>query len=344
MSDGGQRTEPRWLLLIHQIPPKPDYLRVKIGRRLLRVGAVPVKNSIYVLPDAGQSFEDFQWIRTEIIDGGGDASICRAEFIDGLTNEQIRHLFRSARDAEYADISAAAHALWAAARHSGPEGRQARATRPNDDLARLRKRFATVAAIDFFEAPERTMAKEALAILEAELEPHRATPGPASPRRVDRAEYRGRTWVTRDNVFVDRMASAWLIRRFIDPDARFKFVHEGKYRLTGRELRFDMFEGEFTHEGDRCTFEVLLERLGPDDSALRSLAQVVHDIDLKDGKFGRDDAPGIERVLAGIASAYPDDATRLERAGQLFDELQALFAAESSAMARVAPSMSAGSV
>src|SRR5512132_4405125 len=91
-----------WLLLIHQIPPKPDYLRVKIGRRLQRVGAVPVKNSVYVLPDADQSFEDFQWIRTEIIDGGGDASICRAEFVDGLTADEIRQLFRSARDDDFA--------------------------------------------------------------------------------------------------------------------------------------------------------------------------------------------------------------------------------------------------
>ena len=317
--------EPRWLLLIHQIPPKPDYLRVKIGRRLQRVGAVPVKNSVYVLPDGGQSFEDFQWIRTEILGGGGDASICRAEFVDGLTADEIRQLFRSARDEDYAAIAGAARELWSSAR-STPRTSARPRSRSDDDLARLRRRFAAVAAIDFFEAPERGAAREALDILEAELEPDRSAGASALSARASRADYRGRTWVTRQNVYVDRMASAWLIRRFIDPDARFAFVRDEGYRPARGEVPFDMFEGEFTHEGDRCTFEVLVGRFMPNDAALQSIAEVVHDIDLKDGKFGRDDAPGIERVVAGIAGAYPDDATRLERARQLFDELHAVFA------------------
>jgi hypothetical protein len=330
VSSDSTTEEPRWLLLIHQIPPKPDYLRVKIGRRLQRVGAVPVKNSVYVLPDADQSFEDFQWIRTEIIDGGGDASICRAEFVDGLTADEIRQLFRSARDEDYAAIAAAARELWSSARSTARSAGRPRA-KPDDDLARLRRRFAAVVAIDFFEAPERAAAREALDILEAEVEPGRAVGGPTVSARASRADYRGRTWVTRQNVYVDRMASAWLIRRFIDPDARFTFVREEGYRPARGEVRFDMYEGEFTHEGDRCTFEVLVDRFMPNDAALRSIAEVVHDIDLKDAKFGRDEAPGIERVVAGIAGAYPDDSARIERARQLFDELHAVFSRESSA-------------
>jgi hypothetical protein len=322
-----QDAEPRWLLLIHQIPPKPDYLRVKIGRRLQRVGAVPVKNSVYVLPDGDQAFEDFQWIRTEIIDGGGDASICRAQFIDGLTSDEIRNLFRAARSEDYAAVAAAARELWSRARSTAKKVVRTR-TKPDDDLERLRKRFAAVAAIDFFEAPERAVAKEALDILASELEPERGLEPSSKSPRLSRAEYRGRTWVTRQNVYVDRMASAWLIRRFIDPDARFAFVREEGYRPARGELRFDMYEGEFTHEGDRCTFEVLMEQFMPNDVALRSLSEVVHDIDLKDGKYSRADAPGIERVIAGIASAYPDDATRIERARQLFDELHAALSRE----------------
>jgi len=308
----------QWLLLIHQIPPKPDYLRVKIGRRLQRVGAVPVKNSVYVLPDVAQAYEDFQWIRTEIIDGGGDASICRADFVDGLTSDQLRHMFRSARNADYAEIAAAARELWAAIRRRDAASRPAR---PDDDLARLQKRFAAVAALDFFAAPERRMAEEALGIAEAELRPVAAS---TSARIADRSGYRSRTWVTRADVFVDRMASAWLIHRFIDPAARFKFVADDGYRPSKGELRFDMFEGEFTHEGERCTFETLLDRFAMDDDALRSIAEVVHDIDLKDGKFAREDAAGIERVIAGIAASNPDDAARLERGYQLFDDLYAL--------------------
>jgi hypothetical protein len=319
-------TEPRWLLLIHQIPPKPDYLRVKIGRRLQRVGAVPVKNSVYVLPDTEQTYEDFQWIRTEIIDGGGDASICRAEFVDGLTADQLRHMFRSARNVDYAEISTAARELWTSLRRRDRDSR-ARSANPDDELTRLRKRLTSVASIDFFAAPERAMAEEALAIAEAELRPEpEARP---SRSRAELGAYRGRTWVTRSGIFVDRIASAWLIRRFIDPDARFKFVaEEDEQRIMGEgEVRFDMFEAEFTHEGDRCTFETLLDRFGLDTPPLRSLAEVVHDIDLKDGKFAREEAAGIERVLAGIAAAHPNDSTRLERGCQLFDELHALYSA-----------------
>ena len=318
MSKPADAAATQWLLLIHQIPPKPDYLRVKIGRRLQRVGAVPVKNSVYVLPDVAQAYEDFQWIRTEIIDGGGDASICRADFVDGLTSDQLRHMFRSARNADYAEIAAAARELWAAIRRRDAASRPAR---PDDDLARLQKRFAAVAALDFFAAPERRMAEEALGVAEAELRPVAAS---TSARIADRSGYRSRTWVTRADVFVDRMASAWLIHRFIDPAARFKFVADDGYRPSKGELRFDMFEGEFTHEGERCTFETLLERFAMDDDALRSIAEVVHDIDLKDGKFAREDAAGIERVIAGIAASNPDDAARLERGYQLFDDLYAL--------------------
>lgn len=327
-ADGELSPAPRWLLLIHQIPPKPDYLRIKIGRRLQRVGAVPIKNSVYVLPDSEQSFEDLQWIRTEITSGGGDASICRAAFIDGLTSDQIKDLFQGARNADYAAIASGARERWGELGRSARDGQRARTTRPDDDLARLRKRFAAVTTIDFFDAPQGAMAREALDILEAQLVPAHATPALDPGKRLNRAEFVGRTWVTRRNVFVDRIACAWLIRRFIDPDARFKFVREDEYHPARGELRFDMFQGEFTHEGDRCSFEVLLHRLGLDDPALGSLAEVVHDIDLKDGKFGREDAPGIERVLSGIAAAYADDSARVERGSQLLDELYALLSTD----------------
>jgi hypothetical protein len=315
-------TDSRWLLLIHQIPPKPDYLRVKVGRRLQRVGAVPVKNSVYVLPDTEQTYEDFQWIRTEILGAGGDASICRAEFVDGLTSEQIRRAFRDARDADYADLSTAARELRGSLGSAGRDTPRGRPARPDEELARLRKRFATVAAIDFFGAPGRGAAEDALRAAEVALRPGQ-NPEESTGERAG-GTYRGRTWVTRAGVFVDRIASAWLIRRFIDPAATFRFVSDAA-RVTPDEVRFDMFEAEFTHEGDRCTFETLLERFALADHALQALAEVVHDIDLRDEKFEREDAAGIERVLSGIVAAYPDDAARLERGGQLFDELYALF-------------------
>jgi hypothetical protein len=330
----------RWLLLIHQIPPKPDYLRVKIGRRLQRIGAVPVKNSVYVLPRTDQAREDFQWIRTEIVDGGGEAFICGADFVDGLNDDEIRQLFREARAGEFHQIAASARALLGTLDSGLPE--RAMRTRIEDDLGRLKRRHAAVTAIDFFEAPERGAAREALEAVASRL-PAVEPDTSASRGPYPLAEYHRRTWVTREGIFVDRIASAWLIARCIDPDARFKFVTPQGYRPKKNEVRFDMFEAEFTHVGDRCTFETLLARFALDDPALWLIAEVVHDIDLKDAKFEREDAVGIERVLAGIARACPDDALRLERGRQLFDELYALHKAELLSTPSATPSV-AGSV
>jgi hypothetical protein len=179
--------------------------------------------------------------------------------------------------------------------------------------------------MDFFGASGREAAAGLLGGLEARL--HEGTGRPASMRsasmRVE--EVHGRTWVTRKGIYVDRIASAWLIRRFIDPEARFKFVSGKGYVPEPGELRFDMFEAEFTHEGDRCSFEVLLEKFGIDDRALQAIAAVVHDIDLKDAKFARPETPGVERVVTGIALVQKDDDARLASGSALFDELYASF-------------------
>jgi len=304
-----------WLFLIHQIPPTPAYLRVKVWRRLQRLGAVQVKSSVYVLPNTEQAREDFTWLLREITGEGGDALVCEVSLVDGLGDAQVEAMFRAARDEDYAALARDANELAASA--------EAERAKPLAALARLRKRFAETASIDFHGAPGKRDAEAALAAAEARI---RRADMPAPRDLATREALRGRTWVTRAGVFVDRIASAWLVRRFIDPDARFRFVTEARYRPAPGEVRFDMYEAEFTHEGDRCTFEALLERLGMgDDAALAAVAEVVHDIDLKDGKFGRPETPGIELLLAGLARAEPDDARRLERGAALFDALYASF-------------------
>ena len=285
----------RWLLLIHQLPPKPDYFRVKIWRRLQRVGAVAIKNSVYVLPCTDQAAEDFQWVRREIVAGGGEASVCQASFVDGLSDPQIEALFRTAREAEYADVAEQADALLKAA----PVGARLEGASRADlesGLVRLRRRVAEVSVTDFFGAPARQVAEKALDRIEAKLRPparRKAGNGEARPRA-------GRVWVTRRGVHVDRIASAWLIRRFIDPKARFRFVN-ADHRPAAGEVRFDMFEGEYTHEGERCTFETLAARFAPADQGLQAIGEMVHDIDCKDARFGRPETPGFERLIAGIA-------------------------------------------
>lgn len=296
----------RWLLLIHQVPPKPDYLRVKVRRRLDRLGAVALKNSVYVLPQRDDTLEHFQWLAREIAGEGGEASVCEAAFVEGVRDEDLAAAFRAARDAEYAEIAAAADALDAAGA-----------------LARLERRMADATALDYFAAPGRATAADRLRAAADRLREGAAVGPDASTSGTwgGGGVLRGRTWVTREGVFVDRIASAWLIRRFIDPDATFRFVPARGYRPAAGELRFDMFEAEYTHEGDRCTFETLLARFDLDDPALVRLGEIVHDIDLGDAKFGRDEAAGLAALLNGVALSHVDDHDRLAHGGALFESL-----------------------
>ena len=293
-----------WLLLIPQLPPKPDYLRVKLRRRLQRVGAIALRNAVYVLPYRDDTTEDFMWLRAELEEDGADAIICAAATIAGASDAEIVELFNEARDADYRAVI--------------EEAREIAKQTPLDDpsrlAAKLKRRLDELKKIDFFEADQREAAEEAVENL--------AIPAKSSKRsEQQRKDYTGRMWVTRSGVFVDRIASAWLIRRFIDPSAMFKFVSAPNYSPQEHELRFDMFAAEFTHEGDRCTFETLLARFDIDDPALKAIGEIVHDIDLKDGKFDRLEASGVESVLAGIASEYESDADRVANGSAIFDAL-----------------------
>ena len=190
----------------------------------------------------------------------------------------------------------------------------------------MRKRLAQVVSIDFFGAIGREKAEGLLRGVEARLSEGEAVKDKAiDPRESAFGTLRDRTWVTRQGVYVDRIASAWLIRRFIDPQARFKFVSGKGYRPQAGELRFDMFEAEFTHEGDKCTFEVLLERGALKDPALRAIAEIIHDIDLKDDKFGRTEVAGIRTLVEGISIATEDDSERIARGTEVFNSLYDYF-------------------
>jgi hypothetical protein len=306
-----------WLLLIHQLPPQPAYLRVKIWRRLQAMGAVAVKGAVYALPLNDQTQEDFRWLVREIIGSGGEASLCEARFVDGLSDQQVRALFDAARDADYEAIRQEAGAL-ADSLAAQPE----RQAENRKQVARLRRQLTQIADLDFFGASGRAAAEAIVSALEARLA--EAEPGIGAEEGMSDEGLRGlhgRTWVTREGVHVDRIASAWLIRRFIDPEARFEFVpSKGGTRREG-EIRFDMYEAEFTHEGDKCTFEVLLERAALDDPALHAIGEVVHDIDLKDRKFGREETPGIGGLIDGIVLAHNDDAQRVARGAAMLDDL-----------------------
>lgn len=314
----------RWLLLIHQIPPKPDYFRAKVRQRLLRLGSVAVKNSVYILPQSDQTQEDLQWVAREIVGEGGDATLCRASFVEGLRDEQIEGLFHAAREADYERIADDARKVVRELPRKvrrGDEGRQG----AESDLARLKKRLTDTLAIDFFGAPGREAAETAIVGIEKRLVAEKPSEPPSSKSKPRVADYRARVWVTRQNVHVDRIASAWLVKRFIDPEATFKFVPGQGYRAAPGEVTFDMFEADFTHIGDRCTFEVLLDAFEVRDPGLRAIAEIVHDIDVKDGKFARLEAPGIAALVAAIAVSRRDDDARIELGGTCFEALADLY-------------------
>jgi hypothetical protein len=316
----GKRKQPaaKWLLLIHQIPPKPDYFRVKVRRRLQRMGAVALKNSVYVLPSREDTLEDFRWLLREIVAEGGEATLCEAELVEGISQAELEGMFAAERDAEYAALVTAVQAL------SGPTTDLADGAQRADleaELGRLRRRMEEIETLDFFGAMGQSSAERAITALEARLR-RPLEPG-GRPAQPGGEVMQGLTWVTRQDVYIDRIASAWLIRRFIDPKARFKFTAAKTYTPKKGEVRFDMFEAEYTHEGARCTFETLLDRAGLKDHALRAIGEIVHDIDCKDAKFGREEAPGIAALIRGLARAHPDDTTRLERGAAALDDLYA---------------------
>jgi hypothetical protein len=314
-----------WLVLIHQLPPKPPYLRVKVWRRLQAVGAVPIKNSVYVLPNTEDAREDFEWVLREIRDEGAEASLCEARLVDGLTDAEVQSSFRAAREEDYRELATSirAFAQKTLPRHGRSLPAETR-TQIEGALVRFRKRLGEIAKIDFFAASGLVIVEGLLGDLESRLTPQTAATRPAV-RATRIADVQGRVWITRTGVHIDRMASAWLIRRFIDRSPRFKFVPSRGYRPEPGELRFDMFDADFTHQGDLCTFEVLLREFGLDDPALGALAELVHDIDMKESKFDRPETAGLDHLVTGIAWSHEDDEGRLTQAAAVFDALHAYF-------------------
>ncbi|GMW03157.1 MAG: hypothetical protein AMXMBFR84_42920 [Candidatus Hydrogenedentota bacterium] len=319
--DNGVR--PHWLLLIHQLPPKPDYIRVKIRRRLLRLGSIAIKNTVYALPNRDAQVEDFHWLLKEIEDAGGEAYLCSADMIEGLTNSDVILLFNKARDAEYEDLAEAMKDVLRDARAAAadPDARQMLKSKFN----KLRSAFDECSAVDFFGASNHSVCETLLQQIESALKDITDDDTPETIEKADTAKYQGRTWITRSNIFVDRIASAWLIRRRVDAEAHFKFVDPTSYKPLAREVRFDMYEAEFTHVGDCCTFEVLLEAFSLSDPALRSIAEIVHDLDLKYAKFQRSEAAGLDVILQGFKHTHPSDAERLGQGEAVLDALYAHF-------------------
>jgi hypothetical protein len=320
-----------WVLLIHQLPPKPTNLRVRIWRKLQKLGAVAIKNSVYVLPANDKTNEDFQWLKQEIESAGGEAAVFRAGAVEGATDDEIIGAFRKARDEEFAAITAEFDGLTgrireqSRAKHLSP----ARLAAQETELDRLHGELERVIANDVFEAQGRAAAVSAYercqkAIRLSQTPSKKTASAPRESGVLSVADFQKRRWVTRRNLHIDRLASAWLISQFIDKRPRFYFV--GDEETIDGAIPFDMFGAEFTHQGEDCTFETLLKRFGLTDiPGLRELAQIVHDIDLKDDKFNRLEAVGLNAIINGLSESLHDDRKLLQQSGVIFDGLFTLF-------------------
>jgi hypothetical protein len=296
-----------WLLLLYGLPAERNTERVAAWRRFKRIGALQLKTSAYLLPDQPPQYEHFQWIAKQIKDAGGDATLIRAHEIEGVSNEQLIARFQQTCETEYAVLAKIVRDL---TRQRGKAARDF-----PDKLERLTKQFREIREIDFFESEQ---GRQLDHLLQRAAENPRAS---AAVTKADPKAYVGRTWVTRPRPEIDRVGSAWLIRHFIDSKA--KFVFAATPSKIKNAVSFDMIDGDFTHEGDDCTFETLLKRFSIQDKAVRKIGEMIHDADLQDEKFARTEALGIDRVLKGWAKQGLSDAELLNQGLQCFDGLYA---------------------
>jgi hypothetical protein len=304
------------LLLLVGLPPSPSSLRVRVWRRLRTIGAVPLKRSAYLLPDTPERYEDFQWLAQEIQREGGEATLVRVHQIENVGPDEVRRLFHEPRDRDYRQLAARYRkALQALDRKSAASAR-----RVQDELARLAREHQRVRDVDYFDAPggaEVRRLEEAIAMRTRRPETARRE----EPFRLDLATLRGRRWVTRPRPHIDRIASAWLIKRFIDPEAQFLFAPPAEFPADA--IPFDAPGVELSHHGEDCTFETLVKRAGLRDRRLLRLAEIVHEADLRDGKFPHDEARGIDVAIRALLAASPDDHQVLAQGMALCEGLYA---------------------
>ena len=315
-----------WLALSYSIPKQPSSsARVTLWRRLQRLGALPLTGA-YILPHTAECLESFSWLAEEIDAIGGETLIMRVEHFEGLSDRLLIERFNGARAESYAtlldDIEVLATTSIAtenSAHKEGSKDAEESTHKLTKALSKLRQRFSEIRRIDFFNSPSAREVLEAMRRLEDSLLPPAAEQEQVS--LVDSQDFQRRTWVTRPQPHVDRMASIWLISRFIDGEARFV------YRLSAEpdEVSFDMDEAIFGHTGSLCTFETLIAAFGLNDAALKPLIQIVHEMDLRDERYMRPEVVGLDALLDGWLASGLSDEELAQRGRQVFEALYIYF-------------------
>src|ERR1700745_3020714 len=304
-----------WLFLFFNLPAKQSSDRVRFWRRLKKFGTVQLKNSTYVLPDEPVHYERFQWMGKEIVDAGGGATLVRVKDIRGMPYSAVVALFNEARSRDYDELVEPLNLLIkdTKTRNKSPESFA-------NQLQKLRQRFQEIRDLDYFES---SRGEDLHRLFEKAESLGLPIKRPETRERLRKEDYRSKLWIPRPRPEIDRVGSAWLIRKFIDPDAKFVFANTPSE--TPAAIPYDMFEVEFSHHGDCCTFENFIERFGIRDRAVRRLAEFIHDADLEDDKFHRLEGFGVEQIFKGFAKQGLTDHEILSKGFEGFDALYAQF-------------------
>jgi hypothetical protein len=293
-----------WLVLLFSLPSERASERVGVWRKLQQCGALPLRNSGYLLPGDSQNQERFEWLAASIRGSKGKASVLQVQSIDDLPTEALQKLFREARATDYQAFIKEVRKLRPATKGLSAQ------------IGRYRRRLEEIASIDFFESPWRAKAEEAL----ARAEHPQSGPDNTMRGRLSKIDYQNRTWVTRPRPGIDRVSSAWLITRFIDSKATFVFAVDTSTK--SQAIPFDMYQsGGFGHEGEKCTFETLCSRFGLKKKKIQLIAQAIHDADLGDAKFGRKEGIAINQILKGWAKLDVPDEELLRRGMEMVEGL-----------------------
>ena len=298
-------TATSWLLLLFSLPTNRNTERVAVWRRLKKMGAVQIKTSTYLLPDEPAQYEQFQWLAQQIRDYGGDSTLVRAHEIEGLTREKVIAMFNDARAKDYGVLRRSLQTFIA-------RRKKLDADEAVGQLERVTRQFREVREVDFFDSAR----GHDMAML------LRRAAGPKRTKQLDlldSKQYHGKTWLTRPRPEIDRVGSAWLISKFIDPKP--KFVFAPGVDAVRNAIPFDMLDAEFSHHGNCCTFETLIRRFAISDKAVTKIGEMIHDADLDDARFQRVEAVGIDRVLKGWAKEGLPDKEILRRGFECFDAL-----------------------
>ena len=317
----------RWLIFFYSVPSRPVSSRVKIWRRLSKAGAVHLKGAVYILPDNEDNYELCQWLVSEIASMGGGGDFVMVEKIETIKNEDIIGLFNRQRGQDYSYIKKGLEELERKINSIKKGGLREDDKALYGQLKKYSKEFEEIRKIDFFLSREGANLKKEIKIREAEVKQSTGVKFIKAEVLLpvkNIKDYQRKIWVTRKKPFVDRMASAWLIKRFIDKKAVFRLIDEDELEnIDKKAVAFDIKGGEFTHRGDMCTFEVIIKVFNLKDKAVKKIAEIVHEIDIKDGKYENPEARGIEDILVGLRKSVKGDSEALEKGMALFEMLYA---------------------